>query len=620
MKKFIAFTSGLLLLSFISCSNMNDSETSYSFGGVSISSSADWSYTSTNNTYVVDAGVKSLTISGDLGGKTLYCSAVNSSTADIASIYVKYISGSSSRAIDCNQGITENTNLADSALEDTGNSCWSCEYNTKWKPDDLILNTSSARTLDNPVSTVNNAVTQLSISDSSIGSLTKTVYLLANSNNNTYVTKKTTLWAYNDYCNVWVANDDANLTTDSLKQTYAERFAEKFAGFYALERNIFGKESDKIWYPDVSSGTARWGQKDMNYLSDTGTKVNIVLYDIDYDKNDGNILGFFARKDYYPNQSDLTTIFYQLNVSSSSGVPNYYSNEGKYFYIDTYFAQAEATKDKILSTLAHEFQHMINYGVKTMDKNIELDTNFNEMLSMLCEDMLQEHLGLEDSSTPKSRLVSFLVNYNVTGIRNYDSSKYTSLSYANAYVFGAWLCRNYGGAALVQKMLSNAYADNDCIVNAVNTLNSTSYTFDDLFAQFIKGCLNDSSYTFNKAAAQTVTYSSSSPSYSYPMTAINFWDTSSTSMYNLSNLIYSGSTTYKQAIKNSTLGTYLDSTYDYYGPIVFRGGYIQKLGQNYGTAIRRYGTLTSGTTSLTLTFDSNAGSTVSGMKLFLYIK
>ncbi|MCR5605460.1 MAG: hypothetical protein K6F69_01415, partial [Treponema sp.] len=195
--------------------------------------------------------------------------------------------------------------------------------------------------------------------------------------------------------------------------------------------------------------------------------------------------------------------------------------------------------------------------------------------------------------------------------------------YANAYAFGAWLCRNYGGAALVKKMLSNDYTNNECIVNAVNTLNSTSYTFDDLFAQFIKGCLNDSSYTFNKNAAQTVTFSSGSTTYTYPMSAINFWDTSSNSMYNLSTLTFTegGVTmTYKQAIENALLGTYLASNYDYYGPVVFRWGHLQGLGKNYGTVIGSYGILDPEKSSLILSFNSNFGSTVSGMKLFLYIK
>ncbi|MCR4821749.1 MAG: hypothetical protein K5873_02620, partial [Treponema sp.] len=457
MKKIFKLPACLLLLStilFSGCQEVTDA-LGITYSGITPNQSASWAYTSSNNVYIVDENVSSITITGDLGGKELYCSAVNTSDVDIDSAYVKYITTSPSRALEYAQADLEETDFYDSLFEDKINPYWSSEYIAKWKPDELQVNL-SARTLDTPVSAVNTAVTQLSISDSSIGSLKKTVHLLADSNNNGILTKKTTLWAYNDCCNVWVADDDQNLTSDALKREYAERFAEKFASFYELERKIFGKESDEIYYPVAKDGKGYWEKQPMNYLSDTGTKVNIVLYDIDYDKEKGGILGFFNPGDYYPDYDDLTTIFEKFNLSTSTGVPDYHSNEGKYFYIDSYFAKSEETKDKILSTLAHEFQHMINFGVKYIEKELELDTNLNEMLSMLCEDMLQDRLGLEDKSSPKIRFPSFLTSYSKAGIRNYSNTDgNTSLYYSTAYAFGSWLCRNYGGAALVKEIMSN---------------------------------------------------------------------------------------------------------------------------------------------------------------------
>ena len=44
-------------------------------------------------------------------------------------------------------------------------------------------------------------------------------------------------------------------------------------------------------------------------------------------------------------------------------------------------------------------------------------------------------------------------------------------SYSNAYAFGAWLVRNYGGPALLRRIVQGSETDESAIVNAVNALN-----------------------------------------------------------------------------------------------------------------------------------------------------
>ena len=409
---------------------------------------------------------------------------------------------------------------------------------------------------------------------------------------------------------MWVVNSDKYLTSDTEKQNLAGKFAAAFAAFYPVVTNVFGKESDEIYtnYVSTSLISGEYTTSPMTEVSDTGEKINIVIYDLFADGEEGNVLGFFSSGDYYARD------FYN------------YSNVGKYFYVDSYFATQEESVNTIISTLAHEFQHMVHFGVKGNDS----DTNFNEMLSMLCEDMMQKFLTdkgytIEDKDSPKSRMLQFMIEYFGCGIRGYDNS---SLAYANAYAFGSWLCRQYGGAALVKEMMSNEKTNNECIVAAVNKLNGTSFTFDDLFAQFIKACYGkDSEYTFNKDAAKTITYSSESTTYDYPMTAINLWESSS--MYDLNTALIPGesltsgeSLTYRQYSESEIGASYIDSQYKYFGPLVFNANtLLTSISQSYGMALKRKSAvIPSGTNSYTITFSSKSGYTKTGMKLFLYIK
>ena len=164
----------------------------------------------------------------------------------------------------------------------------------------------------------------------------------------------------------------------------------------------------------------------MNKVSDTGTMINIVIYDIGNDfakATSGTIVGYFNSKDYY-----------------APGIANY-SNSGKYLYLDSYFTSCIPAMT--YSTLAHEFQHMINWNMKHIQKGLKASTWYNEMLSMLFEDMMQKSLGIKDSYTPKNRLATFENYYRYSGLEYNNSA--TLVSYASVYAFGAWLVREFGG-------------------------------------------------------------------------------------------------------------------------------------------------------------------------------
>lgn len=397
-----------------------------------------------------------------------------------------------------------------------------------------------------------------------------------------------TIRAIGTYCNVWVVDNYYSTTasSDSNKisgTTIPSDYASFFDAMYPMITNVFGNESNVM----------RDGSK-LSSASPTGEYINIVLYDIGGgDSSNGSVLGYFYSKDYYP-------------TSSCS-----YSNLGKYFYIDSYYANKELKTT--YSTLAHEFQHMVDYNTKTIKQNLISDqTWWGEMMSMLCEDMMQSQLGIDDADSPKGRLKSFNMYGSYVGIEyRDDNTSYESLSYSTAYAFGCWLARNFGGTKLIKEMSTNAYMDYDCVVNAVNTVNGTSngtsYTFADLMRMYTESLIfRDTSLsmpTFNKAAAAGIYYPSgataSTATYAYPMTAVDLWDPAYEWMVNTSDL---ASYPYNNNTTNGT-GTYMENGTTYnvtylLGPQMF--GYNEAAAMRpYGIKLCKVGTITSSTVTVT---------------------
>lgn len=114
------------------------------------------------------------------------------------------------------------------------------------------------------------------------------------------------------------------------------------------------------------------------------------------------------------------------------------------------------------------------------------------MLAMLTEDFFMQELGVEYRNSPQARLESFVSGGYVYGFKNWakDDSPYLSCSYSNAYAFGAFLARNYGGAKLIHEICTNEYVNEESVVNAVNKINGTSKTFSELLKEYSFVLLN----------------------------------------------------------------------------------------------------------------------------------
>jgi hypothetical protein len=264
---------------------------------------------------------------------------------------------------------------------------------------------------------------------------------------------------------VWVANDQWDTrVTQPMVDALAERFlrADGAARIYQWITGIFGDE---------------WGSTQYSGLIGDNDSITILLYDIDGDGTafiqSGGIVGFFYSKDNFVRSSTL------------GGVP--YSNERIMFYLD---APMLATADggwaitdswprEVVSTLAHEFQHMIHYYQKDILRSASYGSAgvwLNEMCSMVAEDLVSDKLGVPGPrgvdptiSPPGSAGVpgntgGFLPQYNyfnetpVAYWPPWNADIDTQLSsYATNYAFGAYLARNFGGADLFRAIVQNAY-------------------------------------------------------------------------------------------------------------------------------------------------------------------
>jgi hypothetical protein len=279
----------------------------------------------------------------------------------------------------------------------------------------------------------------------------------ATSSNRIYATLRAT----GTHSNIWVAENNADYPTQNnyseanadyydnkITLAQAQEMADKFDIIYEKETALFGFE--------YGGGLAT---TDPNYGGvDGDPKIQILVHDIygDYvSGQSGGTFGFFLGNDEY-RQSSLQS--------------PYKSNEMEIFYIDAHFA--DRAPEAIYSALAHEFQHMIHFNRKRLGYNLSTDTWYNEMLSMLAEDVIDPFIGIDANATGHpiaDRIPRFLGHYSVADLTDWLTGDNVYLSYSNAYAFGAYLVRNFGGAKLIQELMSNNAKDAASITAALDS-------------------------------------------------------------------------------------------------------------------------------------------------------
>jgi hypothetical protein len=290
----------------------------------------------------------------------------------------------------------------------------------------------------------------------------------------------------NKTLNIWVSNDSFDSGSGCSKKTcvtqdMVDALAVAFLtdgttnDIYDWVTNIYGEE----W-------NAQAKDKYGTLIDETG-EVTILLTDIDEDDSpNGGVIGYFWSKDNYT-QDEL------------SG-----SNEEIMFYIDSVmFANGDDGWDiedywpkETISTLAHEFQHMIHFFQKTIlqTNGTGTDTWLNEMLSETIEDVIAtkiEHSGPRgvipyddgsagDPDNPNGRYPDF----NANNTRSLTEFAGDLPAYAKVNAFGAYLTRNYG-VEVLHDIMQNPYVHEDAVEYAVQqTPQGEGKNFNDLLKEW----------------------------------------------------------------------------------------------------------------------------------------
>lgn len=293
-----------------------------------------------------------------------------------------------------------------------------------------------------------------------------------------------------------------------------EHLGSKFIEIYSEMIKIFGSP---------------WGvHNSNNLLASTNRDIHILLTDIYNDKNldlDGIVYGYFDGND--------TIVSNSSNQCLNMVIDSYNFFKGTVPVDETYIW----TKDNVyvaitLSTIIHEFQHMIHFYNKQVKQNLT-DTFFNEMFSMISEEIMAEkHLkfmyeGFEKILTPNiDRLPTFNIFWDQNSSFYWNSTGYDPLNnYSMSYAMGAYLIRNYG-LPLFKKYMSINSAGKNGILEALNSIDKNNeHTVKTLLHNFGTAVLRSSKkntesvpYKFNNS---TTLISGETEYYLYPL---NFFD------------------------------------------------------------------------------------------------
>jgi hypothetical protein len=312
-----------------------------------------------------------------------------------------------------------------------------------------------------------------------------------------------------DHANVWVAeaNYDASgrtsQTDNKITSAQARSLASKFDTIYEKETPLFGYE----YGGGLDASDKTYGGVDGD------PKIQVLVYDIDYDyepEQKNGTFGFFWAKDCYS----------QAQLSHSIK-----SNHAEMFYVDALFT--DKFPEGAYSTLAHEFQHMINFNQKFVKHGKSSSVWFSEMLAMLAEDVIDGFLGIPitNGEHPVAlRVPPFLAQYNSADFEIWDKSL---TSYATVYAFGAYLARNFGGAGLVQRMMANGLVDEASITNALsssaNPLNASISTFAQAVIRYGEAFIFSGSHKPENAFSFDNTVTTNINGTDYTFTGFDIW-------------------------------------------------------------------------------------------------
>jgi hypothetical protein len=276
-------------------------------------------------------------------------------------------------------------------------------------------------------------------------------------------TRKLNIWVAND---CWTGGTKRRLVDGTMVTALANSFLNTGAGsdIYDWVTAVVGVE---------------WGTHGYIDLIPPNGEITILLSDIEKDNSDtGGIVGYFWAGNNFttasvPDSNQRIMFVIDAVMYANPNLDGSGTVDGSVWAPDVFWPKI------IFSTLAHEFQHMIQFYQKQILRAAATgtDTWINEMCSMIMEDLVADKLGVEgprgianadgsagSSGIGEGRIPDFNLNsYYPLAVNN----NYGLTDYSISYAFGSWLARNYGGTELLRRIVQCPETNSTAATNAV---------------------------------------------------------------------------------------------------------------------------------------------------------
>lgn len=322
---------------------------------------------------------------------------------------------------------------------------------------------------------------------------------------------------------VWVEDNSwtgSNIKKHEVTQDMVDVLADKFLKS-GTNNDIYDWVTNIIGEP--------WGTQPYEELIGDTDDIHILISDIDNDdSDDGGVVGYFYGRDNFTNSVEA------------------YSNEKIMFTIDSVMLATESDTswditdywpEFVVSTLAHEFQHMIMFYQKGILTDFYgVDAWIDEMSSQCIEDLVAQKILADgprgvnyDDGTSGSlgNTKGRLPLYNFSNRKSVVDWNYNDSlpNYSVSYAFGAYLIRNYGGANFIKSLVQSDKTSYDAVEQAL-TENGYSITFGKILQNFgVANLLSDRTDNINNYKFNTGNwFSSSIDGITYNFGSINLYN------------------------------------------------------------------------------------------------
>ncbi len=242
----------------------------------------------------------------------------------------------------------------------------------------------------------------------------------------------------------WIYFDNTFASGSSPIQ-YAAQIGQNFDQAWTLDAQTFASPAYGSTAPIV--GSFDYSTCDANGTPDNGSATfpvadqsRTVVLIVNPANFGAGVGGFFTTTNFYPQA--IANCFLPLGQVRSNEVP--------LIHVGWFGGGANELANFNVESLAHEFQHLINFVQHSIVRDGGEDAFVNEGLSQVAQDLLQSGLSSQTVSNGKVYLSS-PSSYTLTSFSGYENGAYgsgCSGCYGEAYLFVRYLTDRFGVGVL----------------------------------------------------------------------------------------------------------------------------------------------------------------------------